>query len=319
MIESRYGFAERERHAARVLIDQAIAEDLSQIGDITSAATIPSNARGAARLVARDPGVLAGLAVALQLVAEFELAGSWEPLLHDGDLLTPESLIARIAGPMRSLLAIERILLNFLQRLSGIATLTARFVAAVGGTKASIYDTRKTTAGWRTLEKYAVRCGGGLNHRFGLYDAVLIKDNHLAWLEAAGDPDGPDAIATAIATARANTPVGTTIEIEVDTLEQFDRALKRGPDIILVDNLAPELVAEAVSRRDRVAPQVKLEASGGVKLATVSALAQTGVDRISVGVLTHSAPALDLALDFDLIPVPHKGTHRARAVEGTET
>jgi nicotinate-nucleotide pyrophosphorylase (carboxylating) len=220
---------------------------------------------------------------------------------------------------MRSLLTIERILLNFLQRLSGIATLTARFVAAVSGTRASIYDTRKTTAGWRALEKYAVRCGGGFNHRFGLYDAVLIKDNHLAWLEAAGAHAQPDTIAAAIATARANTPPGTLIEVEVDTLEQLDRALKRGPDIILVDNMAPELVAEAVVRRDRVAPLVKLEGSGGVNLATVKALAQTGVDRISVGALTHSASALDLALDFDLIPAIHPAMNGTRAVQGRES
>jgi nicotinate-nucleotide pyrophosphorylase (carboxylating) len=318
MTEARYGFGERERHTARVLIEQAIAEDLSQYGDITSAATIPSHARGAARVVARAPGVLAGLAVVEGLVAKFELTDYWEPLISDGDPLMPESLVARIAGPMRSLLAIERILLNFLQRLSGIATLTAWFVAAVAGTEASIYDTRKTTAGWRALEKYAVRCGGGFNHRFGLYDAVLIKDNHLAWLEAAGALDQADPIATAIATARANTPLGTTIEIEVDTLEQLDRALMRGPDIILIDNLAPELVAEAVRRRDQVALRVKLEASGGVNLANVRALARTGVDRISVGALTHSAPALDLALDFDLIPALHQRTSGARAVGGTE-
>jgi nicotinate-nucleotide pyrophosphorylase (carboxylating) len=319
MTEARYGFGERERHAARALVDQAIAEDLSQIGDITSAATIPSHARGAARVVARAPGVLAGLAVVDRLVAEFELADYWEPLLRDGDPLVPESLIARIAGPMRSLLAIERTLLNFLQRLSGIATLTARFVAAVSGTQASIYDTRKTTAGWRALEKYAVRCGGGFNHRFGLYDAVLIKDNHLAWLEAAGALGQRDTIATAIATARANTPLCTTIEIEVDTLEQLNRALHGGPDIILVDNLAPELVAEAVRRRDQVAPHVKLEASGRVNLATARALAQTGVDRISVGALTHSSPALDLALDFERIPVFHQGTNGAKAVPSTES
>jgi nicotinate-nucleotide pyrophosphorylase (carboxylating) len=319
MTEARYGFGERERDTARVLIEQAIAEDLSQIGDITSAATIPSQARGAARLVARAPGVLAGLPVVEQLVSEFELFDGWEPLLDDGDPLTAASVIARLAGPMRSLLTIERILLNFLQRLSGIATLTARFVAAVSGTRASIYDTRKTTAGWRALEKYAVRCGGGFNHRFGLYDAVLIKDNHLAWLEAAGAHAQPDTIAAAIATARANTPPGTTIEVEVDTLEQLDRALKRGPDIILVDNMAPELVAEAVVRRDRVAPLVKLEGSGGVNLATVKALAQTGVDRISVGALTHSASALDLALDFDLIPAIHPAMNGTRAVQGRES
>jgi nicotinate-nucleotide pyrophosphorylase (carboxylating) len=219
---------------------------------------------------------------------------------------------------MRSLLSVERILLNFLQRLSGIATLTAQFVAAVSGTSASIYDTRKTTAGWRALEKYAVRCGGGFNHRFGLYDAVLIKDNHLAWLEASGTLVDAGPITTAIAIARANAPSGTTIEIEVDSLEQFDRALTRGPDIILIDNLAPELVAEAVGRRDRVAPLVKLEASGGVSLATVKALAQTGVDRISVGALTHSAPALDLALDFDLIPVLPRGTNGTGVFQSRE-
>lgn len=319
MTQSPYGFGERERHAASALIDQAIAEDLSQIGDITSAATIPSHAGGTARVVARAPGVLAGMAVVERLVAEFELALCWEPLLNDGDALIPESLIARIAGPMRSLLAIERILLNFLQRLSGIATLTARFVAEVSGTQTSIYDTRKTTAGWRALEKYAVRCGGGFNHRFGLYDAVLIKDNHLAWLEAAGALGQLDPVATAIAAARANTPLGTTIAVEVDTLEQLDRALKHGPDIILVDNLTPKLVAEAVRRRDQVAPRVKLEASGGVNLATVRALAQTGVDRISVGALTHSAPALDLALDFDKIPALHYGTSGAKAVPSTES
>jgi nicotinate-nucleotide pyrophosphorylase (carboxylating) len=199
---------------------------------------------------------------------------------------------------MRSLLALERLALNFLQRLSGIATVTAQFVSAVAGTRAAIYDTRKTTPGWRALEKYAVRCGGGFNHRFGLYDAVLIKDNHLAWLESAARPGAPHPITAAIAAARAHTPSGTTIEVEVDSLEQLDVALRCAPDIILVDNLGPEPVAEAVRRRDAVAPQVQLEASGGVTLDTVGALARTGVDRISVGALTHSAPALDLALDL---------------------
>ena len=246
----------RERAAQRstCLIAEALAEDLGQVGDITSTATIPSHARGAARLVARSPGVLAGLPVVERLAAEFELGDGWQPHLADGDPLEPGSLIARLAGPMRSLLAMERTALNFLQRLSGIATLTARFVAAVAGTRAAIYDTRKTTPGWRALEKYAVRCGGGFNHRFGLYDAVLIKDNHLAWLKAAAGPGAPDPIAAAIAAARANTPAGTTIEIEVDSLEQLDVALGCAPDIILVDNLGPELVAEAVRRRDAVAP-----------------------------------------------------------------
>jgi nicotinate-nucleotide pyrophosphorylase (carboxylating) len=217
---------------------------------------------------------------------------------------------------MRSLLAMERTALNFLQRLSGIATLTARFVAAVAGTRAAIYDTRKTTPGWRALEKYAVRCGGGHNHRFGLFDAVLIKDNHLAWLQANAAPGELDPIAAAIATARANTPRSTVIEIEVDSLEQLDRALGRGPDIILVDNLGADLLAEAVRRRDLMAPAVALEASGGVNLDTVAALARTGVERISVGALTHSAPALDLALDFEsglaVLPLPAPAASSAR-------
>jgi nicotinate-nucleotide pyrophosphorylase (carboxylating) len=196
---------------------------------------------------------------------------------------------------MRKLLAMERTALNFLQRLSGVATMTARFVDEVAGTRALILDTRKTTPGWRALEKYAVRCGGGTNHRIGLHDAVLIKDNHLAWLAEGGDPIG-----RAVGLARAGAPEGTKfIEVEVDTLEQLDRALEVGPDIILVDNLGPEKLAEAVRRRDAKAPGVLLEASGGVNLSTVGAIARSGVDRISVGALTHSAPALDIGLDFD--------------------
>jgi nicotinate-nucleotide pyrophosphorylase (carboxylating) len=235
-----------------------------------------------------------------RLVAEFELIEGWEPFRNDGEVLDPGSLIARLRGPMRSLLAMERIVLNFLQRLSGIATITARFVAEVSGTRAMIYDTRKTTPGWRALEKYAVRCGGGWNHRFGLFDAVMIKDNHLAWLKAAAGQGNPEPIAAAIATARAHSRAEITVE--VDSLEQFDRALACGPDIILVDNVGVDLLAEAVRRRDREAPFIQLEASGGITLDTVRAVAQSGVDRISVGALTHSARALDLALDFESTP-----------------
>jgi nicotinate-nucleotide pyrophosphorylase (carboxylating) len=296
-------FGERERLNAEILIAQALAEDLGERGDITSLATIPSHARAAATIVARAPGVLAGLPVVERLVREFEMASSWQPRLADGDPVQPGTVIARVAGPVRSLLALERTALNFLQRLSGIASLTARFVASVAHTSAKIYDTRKTTPGWRCLEKYAVRCGGGCNHRFGLYDAVLIKDNHLAWLEGATTAAGaPDPIATALANARANSPPGTVIEIEVDSLEQLDRALGCSPDIVLVDNLGPEHLAEAVRRRDLLGPQVKLEASGGVTLASVAALAESGVDRVSAGALTHSAPALDLAMDLEFGP-----------------
>jgi nicotinate-nucleotide pyrophosphorylase (carboxylating) len=299
-LRHQIGFGEIERRNVEALLPLALAEDFGEVGDITSASTIPSDARGAACLVARSPGVLAGLPVAERLAAEFELLEHWKTYKTDGDRLEPGAIVARLAGPMRSLLALERTLLNFLQRLSGIATLTARFVAETAGTRAAIYDTRKTTPGWRALEKYAVRCGGGRNHRFGLYDAVLIKDNHLAWLQSAagGGVGVEEPIAAAVASARANVPAGTVVEVEVDTLEQLDVALRSGPDVILVDNLGSSGMAEAVRRRDAVAPSIRLEASGGINLATAGAIAAAGVDRISVGALTHSAPSLDLAMDF---------------------
>jgi nicotinate-nucleotide pyrophosphorylase (carboxylating) len=311
------GFGELERRNAEALIAQALAEDLGQAGDITSTATIPSHARGAAWLVARSRGVLAGLPVVEQLAAEFGLGEGWQPDRSEGDSLEDGDLIARVGGSMRSLLALERTALNFLQRLSGIATLTARFVAAAAGTHSAIYDTRKTTPGWRVLEKYAVRCGGGFNHRLGLYDGVLIKDNHLAWLKASAGPHAPDMIPSAIAAARASALGGTTIEIEVDSLEQLDSALGCSPDIILLDNFTAEQVAEAVRRRGARAPSVQLEVSGGVTLSSVPTLARTGVDRISVGALTHSAPALDFAMDFDFESGPDRATvqtlHTCRA------
>jgi nicotinate-nucleotide pyrophosphorylase (carboxylating) len=298
MSAANYRFGAQETRCLDGLIAAALAEDLAQAGDITSTAVIPAAATGKARLVTRAAGVLAGIPAVERLAAQFGLEAGWQPQQDDGARLEQGGLIGRIAGPMRSLLAFERTALNFLQRLCGIATLTAQFVAAVKGTRAAIYDTRKTTPGWRVLEKYAVRCGGGFNHRLGLFDAVLIKDNHLAWLKAAGGADAADPIAAAVAAARASIPAGTTIEIEVDSLEQLESALDCGPDIILVDNLGTEHVSRAVRRRDAVAPEVKLEASGGVTLATVRNLAETGVDRISVGALTHSAPALDVGMDF---------------------
>jgi nicotinate-nucleotide pyrophosphorylase (carboxylating) len=222
------------------------------------------------------------------------LGAGWKAFVDDGDSVACGTAIARAAGSMRSLLGMERVALNFLQRLSGIATLTARFVSGVAGTKAVILDTRKTTPGWRPLEKYAVRCGGGRNHRAGLYDSVLIKDNHLAWLAHTGDPIG-----AAVKAARAHAAAGTLIEVEVDSLAQLDRALECHPDIVLLDNFDTAALAEAVHRRDIGSPGVLLEASGGVTLANVTAWAETGIDRISVGALTHSAPALDIGLDFE--------------------
>lgn len=299
MSGSHFHFGEAEAQNAGTLIDLALAEDLGQVGDITSTATIPSQAQGHAHFVARAPGVLAGLPVVERLVDHFQLGSGWSPHRTDGQRLEKGNVIADIAGPVRSILALERTALNFLQRLSGIATLTAWFVEAVEGTPAGIYDTRKTTPGWRVLEKYAVRCGGGRNHRMGLHDAILIKDNHLAWLRWRG---GADPIAPAVAAARAHALESTVIEVEVDSLEQLDCALRCGPDIILLDNLGPEALIEAVGRRNAVAPEIELEASGGVTLETVRDLARTGVDRISVGALTHSAPALDIALDLEMTP-----------------
>ena len=295
--EGRYGFGAEARAGAEALITLALAEDFGDGGDLTARLVIPDDAEGSARFVARSFGVLAGIPILESLCDRLGLLDGLTLRLASGDRVEPGSMIAKVEGPMRSLLAMERTALNFLQRLSGIATETARFVAHVAGTKALILDTRKTTPGWRALEKYAVRCGGGINHRIGLYDAILIKDNHLAWLADGGDPIG-----RAVAAARAGAPKGTKfLMVEVDSLDQLDRALEVGPDIILVDNLGPVGLAEAVRRRDARAPGILLEASGGVTLSTVRGLALSGVDRISVGALTHSAPALDIGLDFDRV------------------
>jgi nicotinate-nucleotide pyrophosphorylase (carboxylating) len=287
-------FDDPARRTAKTLIELALVEDLGQAGDLTALATIPPDARGSVRFESRGEGVVAGLPVVELLAARLDVGGKLELVVSDGTRVGPGDTLAHLAGRMHSLLSIERIALNFLQRLSGIASLTARFVAEVSGTKADILDTRKTTPGWRALEKYAVHCGGGVNHRCGLHDGVLIKDNHLAWLASGDDPIG-----TAIRAARAGTSPGTTVEIEVDTLDQLDRALECRPDIVLLDNFELEELAEAVRRRDNRRPGVLLEASGGISLVRVAAVAATGVDRISVGALTHSAPALDIGLDFE--------------------
>ena len=292
------GWTDVERARAAVLIEMAFAEDLGGGVDLTSSALIPSHARGAARVVARAPGRVAGVPVLEQIAARFPCRVHCRGLVADGSIVEPGTIVAELAGPTSDLLLLERTALNILQYLSGIATLTARFVAAATGTRSIILDTRKTLPGWRVLAKYAVRMGGGHNHRMGLYDGVLIKDNHLAWLSAEPDPIG-----RAVALARLRTPPGTIVEIEVDSLEQLDRALAVGPDILLLDNFDADRAREAVARRDQFAPGVRLEISGGVTLETVARLAATGVDRISVGALTHSAPALDLGLDWaDTLP-----------------
>jgi nicotinate-nucleotide pyrophosphorylase (carboxylating) len=285
-------FTVSESEACRLLVQWALEEDLGTAGDLTSQALIPADQQGAAMLVARSEGVLAGLPAAAMVFANLSPAIGFQSDLADGARLRPGSRIARVAGSLRSILAGERTALNFLQRLSGIATLTRCYVDAVAGLSCEVLDTRKTTPGWRLLEKYAVRQGGGHNHRMGLYDGILIKDNHLAALRACKDRAEFHAVQAAL-----NIGCSVQVEIEVDDLEQFDLALAFA-ELILLDNMPTGDLREAVRRRNAKAPKVLLEASGGVTLDTVRAIAETGVDRISVGALTHSAPALDIALDY---------------------
>lgn len=285
-------FLPAEQTAARVLIELALAEDLGGKGDLTCAALIDPKDQAEVQVVARTTGVLAGSPVGRQVFEKLDPAVKWHAAIHDGEAVNPGTVVATVSGSIASLLVGERTMLNFMTHLSGIATITRRFVDAVKGTRARVLDTRKTLPGWRVLEKYAVRCGGGTNHRMGLYDGVLIKDNHLAaWTQSAS-------IADAVRTARKLSPSGVSIEVEVDTLIQLEDALRGQPDIVLLDNMDIESLNRAVAWRDRSAPGVQLEASGGVTLSTVTAIAQTGVERISVGGLTHSAPALDLAFDW---------------------
>jgi nicotinate-nucleotide pyrophosphorylase (carboxylating) len=295
-------FSDTERAAGRPLIHLALAEDLGPIGDVTIQALLTHQGSGSAFFVARSAGVLAGLEAAALVFETIDPTVTVERLRDDGASIQKGDRVARVAGSLQSLLLGERTALNLVQRISGVATMTRRFVDAVAGTKAKIVDTRKTTPGFRRLEKYAVRCGGGQNHRIGLFDMILVKDNHLVALRNA---DPAAAVAEALRRARVyreSHDPSLPIMIEVDSLVQLDAALAgqtARPDFVLLDNMPPADMQEAVRRRDRVAPAVLLEASGGVSLATVRAIAETGVDRISVGALTHSAPAWDLALDFE--------------------
>lgn len=286
-------FSHAEHAACERLARLALDEDLGTAGDLTSLAVIPAELAGSAVFVARSPGVVAGLPAAALTFALVDPAVTFTPLVPDGTVTTPGLQLASVRGPMRSILTGERTALNFLQRHSGVATLTARYVALVAGLPVKLLDTRKTTPGWRLLEKYAVRMGGGHNHRMGLCDGVLIKDNHLAALGPTGN-----AVAEAVRLARQKHGTQVPLEVEVDTLEQLDIALAAKPDIVLLDNMAPDQLREAVRRRDQVAPGVQLEASGGITLQTLREKAETGIDRISVGALTHSAVALDIALDY---------------------
>lgn len=267
------------------IVRAALAEDLGRAGDVTAAACIPRDARMAAVFKARKDGRIAGIDCVRLAVCLMDPKADIEVLVRDGEDAAPGASLVRVEGNARALLAAERTALNLVQRLSGVATLTRAYVRAVEGTVVRIADTRKTTPGLRVLEKHAVLCGGGINHRFGLDDAILIKDNHVAVCGGIGK---------ALERARAEAGWLTPIEIEVDTLDQLAQALPYEPDVIMLDNFSLEDLREAVVMNNF---RCKLEASGGVTLETVRAIAETGVDAISVGALTHSAPALDVGLD----------------------
>jgi nicotinate-nucleotide pyrophosphorylase (carboxylating) len=278
--------AELPRALVQRAVETALEEDLGAAGDITTDATIPVNAKGEAAIVAREAGVIAGLDLAAQAFLALDPEAKFSALISDGDAVKQGAKVARIAGKTRAILTAERTALNFLGHLSGVATLTSRFVEAVAGTGARIACTRKTTPGLRALEKYAVRMGGGVNHRFGLYDGVLIKDNHIA---AAGG------IGNALRALGARAGHMVRIEVEVDNLDQLKEALRFPIDAVLLDNMDVPTLKRAVAM---VGGRVTTEASGGVRLETVHKIAETGIDLISAGALTHSAKRLDLSLEW---------------------
>lgn len=282
----------------RQLVRLAIAEDLDVGVDWTTVAMIDADRRGACQIVPRVDGIAAGIALAPWIIDEFDADLIVETLIDEGEPLVPGQPIVRLSGSARDLLTSERVLLNVLSRMCGVATLTKRYVTAIGGQKARLYDTRKTTPGWRRLEKYAVRCGGGHNHRTGLYDGFLIKDNHLA-LGHIQSADEAARRAVAMRGASVNHLVAPSmVEIEVDTLCQFEEVATTGVDIILLDNFSLEDLRTAVARRDALGVPVELEASGNVTIDTIGQVASTGVDRISSGALTHQATWLDLGMDW---------------------
>lgn len=269
------------------LLELAFAEDIG-IGDITTEATVPPSQQGVGTIVAKSGGVVAGLPVAARVFDTLDATLIFRAFVNDGDKVVAGAPLAEVRGSAKTILIGERTALNFLQRLSGIATLTAQFVNAVSGYAVNIVDTRKTAAGWRAVQKYAVRVGGGHNHRFGLFDGVLIKDNHIV---AAGG------IANAVRKARESVPHTGKIEVEVETAAQVDEALQAGADILLLDNMSIELMRRVVEQIDG---RTVTEASGGVTLKRVREVAATGVNLISVGALTHSAMPLDMSLTLTL-------------------
>jgi len=306
------------------LMEIAISEDFGKLGDLTSQALIPSGMRGRASFYARKEGVIAGLVAVPTCISLIDPELQWFSCCQEGELVEKNTKIGEFVGPVLSMMTAERLLLNLLGHLCGVATLTRQFVKQVERTGAKIYDTRKTTPGWRRLEKYAVRCGGGMNHRTGLFDAVLIKDNHLAFGSLPGhvlDSDHSeekkescvkhrsDLFSPGEAVCRAKAYLRQLhvfpnnhlplVEIEIDTLDHFEDVLAAKPDIVLLDNMTPKLMRKAVLARNRLKSPVELEASGGITLDTVREVAETGVERISVGSLTHSNSSLDIGMDWE--------------------
>lgn len=294
----------------RRLVRLAVLEDLDRGQDWTTVSLVPEAATASANVAARKPGVISGLAAIPIVLDEMEIEAECHLKIQDGDAVPAGAILATLSGNARDLLTSERIILNLLGRLSGIATLTRQYVDAIAGTKAHIYDTRKTTPGWRRLEKYAVHCGGGRNHRLGLYDAILIKDNHLA---LGHEQSGAAAFTPAQAVRKARDflaqqitgeiPRGAPdpsmiVEVEVDSLDQLREVLPESPDIVLLDNMSPDQLREAIAIRTAAGSTAEFEASGGINIQTVAAIAATGIERISSGALTHSAISLDIALDW---------------------
>lgn len=288
-------WGEAETEAARRLIALALEEDLGTRGDITTRTLVAPDERGRIRVVCRAAGVVAGLPVVPLVFERLAPTVRARLLKADGAAVVRGDVVAELEGPLIGLLEGERTVLNFLTHLGGIASLTRRFVEAIAETRARIHDTRKTHPGWRILEKYAVRAGGGTNHRLGLFDMVLVKDNHIAGYQQS-HPTGT--LADLVRHVREKLGTETRVQVEVDDLNQLRDVLRGGPEFVLLDNMTCDQLREAVSIRDTLAPSVQLEASGGVTLDTVRDIARTGVDRISCGALTHSAAALDIAFDW---------------------
>jgi nicotinate-nucleotide pyrophosphorylase (carboxylating) len=290
-------FTEETRKAARDSVRMALAEDLGTAGDITSRATIPEGLSAKGSYVFQEPALVAGAGVLEEVCRQISRKILIEVLRGDGEEVKAGETALRVYGPARALLAVERTSLNFLSHLSGIATLTRKYVDAVKGTGCAIFDTRKTIPGLRALQKYAVRCGGGVNHRMGLYDQVLIKDNHLALMDWALGGKG---LVDAVARARRESPKEVLVEIEAKTLDEVQAAAAAGADIIMLDNMSAAMMKKAVALVDRKgAGAPTIEASGGVNIRNVARIAATGVDRISVGALTHSVPSIDISLEIE--------------------